>query len=85
MRLFARAQRNATRASPAVHRRPQVRLALPDVACFGFSPIRHTPNLLHAHDEFVPVASFLEGIRCYVAMLPVLLGGGFSGGGAATA
>ena len=52
-----------------------IRMALPDVPCFGFSAMRRTPVLLHDHDEFVPVAGFLEGIRVYQTMLPMLAGG----------
>ena len=51
-----------------------IRLALPDVPCFGFSPMRRTPVLLHDHDEFVPVASFLEGISVYETLLTRLAG-----------
>ena len=40
--------------------------------CFGFSPMRRTPILLHDHDEFVSVDTFLEGIGVYEKMVPVL-------------
>jgi aminoacylase len=48
-----------------------IRLALA-TPCIGFSPMRHTPVLLHDHDEFIPVDQFLEGIRVYEAILPKL-------------
>lgn len=38
--------------------------------CFGFSPIRNTPILLHDHDEHIPVSVFLDGIRAFEAILP---------------
>jgi acetylornithine deacetylase/succinyl-diaminopimelate desuccinylase-like protein len=50
-----------------------IRMAL-GVPCFGFSPMRRTPILLHDHDEFVGVETFLEGIRVFEAMIPVLTG-----------
>jgi aminoacylase len=48
-----------------------LRLAL-GVPCIGFSPMRRTPVLLHDHDEFIGVDTFLEGIRIYAAVLPKL-------------
>jgi aminoacylase len=48
-----------------------VRLML-GVPCFGFSPIRRTPILLHDHDEFVPVDVFVEGIGVYEKLIPHL-------------
>lgn len=44
------------------------------VPCFGFSPMRRTPILLHDHDEHVGVDVFAEGIAIYERMLPVLAG-----------
>jgi aminoacylase len=40
--------------------------------CFGFSPMRRTPILLHDHDEFIPVDVFLEGVRIYEKLIPQL-------------
>lgn len=48
-----------------------VRLIL-GVPCFGFSPMRNTPILLHDHDEYVPVDVFLEGIKVYEKLIPAL-------------
>lgn len=48
-----------------------IRLAL-GVPCFGFSPMANTPVLLHDHDEFVGVDTFLAGISGYEKMIPVL-------------
>jgi len=46
-----------------------IRLIL-GVPCFGFSPMRKCPILLHDHDEFIPVNIFLEGIGIYEKLLP---------------
>ena len=48
-----------------------IRLVL-GTPCFGFSPIRRTPILLHDHDEHVPVDIFLEGVRAFEALIPGL-------------
>jgi aminoacylase len=48
-----------------------IRLVL-GTPCFGFSPIRRTPILLHDHDEHLPVDVFIEGIRSFEALLPTL-------------
>jgi len=48
-----------------------IRLVL-GTPCFGFSPIRRTPILLHDHDEHVPISVFLEGIQAFEALLPTL-------------
>jgi aminoacylase len=39
---------------------------------FGFSPIRHSPILLHEHDEYLEEVRFLEGVRIYIALVEVL-------------
>jgi len=39
------------------------------IPCFGFSPIRNTPILLHDHNEFLEVAVFLEGIAVYERLI----------------
>jgi len=36
-----------------------------NLPCFGFSPIRNTPVLLHDHNEYLEVKVFLEGIEVY--------------------
>lgn len=40
----------------------------------GFSPMRNTPNLLHKHDEFIFVDSYLEGIQTYKEIIRSLAG-----------
>jgi aminoacylase len=44
------------------------------INAFGFSPMPRTPVLLHEHNEWLGVATFLEGVKCYIAMLPLLAG-----------
>ena len=56
---------------PAASDSRWVRLML-GVPCFGFSPMRRTPILLHDHDEFVSVAAFVEGVGIYERLLPAL-------------
>ena len=43
------------------------------IPCFGFSPMRKCPILLHEHDEYVPRSVFLEGPKVYVKILARLL------------
>jgi len=38
----------------------------------GFSPIRNTPILLHDHNEFLNEDVFLQGIECYLKVIPAL-------------
>lgn len=35
------------------------------IPVIGFSPIIDTPVLLHDHDEFIGVSTFLEGIKIF--------------------
>jgi aminoacylase len=56
---------------PAASDARWVRLML-NCPCFGFSPMRNTPILLHDHDEFIPIDVFLEGIDVYEKIIPVL-------------
>ena len=56
---------------PAASDSRWVRLML-GCPCFGFSPMRRLPILLHDHDEYVTVEAFLEGADIYEKMLPVL-------------
>ena len=56
---------------PAASDSRWVRLML-GVPCFGFSPMRRLPILLHDHDEFVTVDAFCEGVDIYEKMIPVL-------------
>lgn len=49
-----------------------VRLQLPNTACYGFSPMRRTPILLHDHDEYIPVSEFLDGIDVFARIIPAL-------------
>ena len=39
------------------------------IPCFGFSPIKNTPILLHDHDERLGVDEFLAGITVYEALI----------------
>lgn len=39
------------------------------IPCFGFSPMRKCPVLLHEHDEYLPTSVFLEGPKAYDAIL----------------
>lgn len=39
------------------------------IPAFGFSPMNHTPILLHDHNEFLNEAVFLQGIGIYEALL----------------
>lgn len=36
---------------------------------FGFSPISHTPSLLHDHNEYLGKAEYLKGIDVYVSII----------------
>ena len=56
---------------PAASDSRWVRLML-GVPCFGFSPMRRTPILLHDHDEFLSVEAFTEGVGIYERLLPAL-------------
>lgn len=42
------------------------------IPCFGFSPMRRLPILLHDHDEYITVEAFEEGICIYEKMIAVL-------------
>ena len=42
------------------------------VPALGFSPMNHTPVLLHDHDERLHEAVFLHGINIYTRLLPAL-------------
>ena len=48
-----------------------VRLLL-GAPCLGFSPMKNTPILLHDHDEYLGVDTFLQGIEVYAEILPRL-------------
>ncbi|KAG6456639.1 aminoacylase-1 isoform X2 [Manduca sexta] len=39
------------------------------IPAIGFSPMNHTPVLLHDHDEFLEAGIFLKGIDIYVKIL----------------
>jgi aminoacylase len=43
------------------------------IPCFGFSPIKYTPVLLHDHNEWISVAGLEAGVDVYVKMLAELL------------
>lgn len=40
------------------------------IPAIGFSPIDHTPILLHDHDEFLKADTYLRGIDIYKRLLP---------------
>jgi hypothetical protein len=42
------------------------------IPCFGFSPMRNLPILLHDHDEYISTAAFLEGIGIYGKLIVAL-------------
>jgi aminoacylase len=42
------------------------------IPCFGFSPLRNHPILLHDHDEYVTTHALIEGIQIYEKMIEVL-------------
>lgn len=42
------------------------------IPCIGFSPLRHTPVLLHDHNEFVSARVFLDGVGVYEHLIPAL-------------
>ncbi|CAM9640501.1 unnamed protein product [Chrysoparadoxa australica] len=42
------------------------------VSAIGFSPMRNTPILLHEHNEWLGVETFLEGIDVYVKLIEAL-------------
>ncbi|KAJ1964389.1 adenylate cyclase [Dispira parvispora] len=42
------------------------------IPAFGISPLRNTPILLHDHNEYVTVRSYLEGIQFYQKVISAL-------------
>eukprot|EP00178_Gracilaria_changii_P012996 TRINITY_DN365_c0_g2_i1.p1 TRINITY_DN365_c0_g2~~TRINITY_DN365_c0_g2_i1.p1 ORF type:complete len:533 (+),score=77.06 TRINITY_DN365_c0_g2_i1:2466-4064(+) len=44
-------------------------LRLKGIPSFGFSPINRSPNLLHKHNEYLPVDTYLRGIRIYMSII----------------
>jgi aminoacylase len=42
------------------------------IRALGFSPMRNTEILLHEHDEYIPEATYLEGIGVYVGLIKAL-------------
>ncbi|CAK1549476.1 unnamed protein product [Leptosia nina] len=42
------------------------------IPALGFSPMNHTPVLLHDHDEFLSAETFLKGIDIYTQLLPAV-------------
>jgi hypothetical protein len=40
------------------------------IPAFGFSPMKNCPILLHEHNEYIPVSTYLEGIKVYEDFLP---------------
>ncbi|XP_023936471.2 aminoacylase-1 [Bicyclus anynana] len=42
------------------------------IPAIGFSPMNHTPILLHDHDEFLRADIFLRGIDIYVKLIPAV-------------
>lgn len=41
---------------------------------FGFSPMAHTPSLLHAHNEFLNAHEYLKGIKVYSEIIKAFSG-----------
>lgn len=39
---------------------------------FGFSPMNHTPILLHEHDEYLNESTFIRGIEIYEKLISEL-------------
>lgn len=39
------------------------------IPCIGFSPIHHTPVLLHDHDERLNKKIYLQGIKIYCKLI----------------
>mmetsp|Transcript_42413 Transcript_42413/g.98232 ORF Transcript_42413/g.98232 Transcript_42413/m.98232 type:complete len:439 (-) Transcript_42413:155-1471(-) len=42
------------------------------IPALGFSPMKECPILLHEHDEYIPVNTFLDGIDVYVGLLSAM-------------
>ncbi|XP_065889540.1 aminoacylase-1-like [Dysidea avara] len=42
------------------------------IPSLGFSPMNHTPKLLHDHDEFLNEKIFLRGVEIYCELIPAL-------------
>ncbi|KAL8587111.1 hypothetical protein ACOMHN_026079 [Nucella lapillus] len=42
------------------------------IPVYGFSPMNHTPILLHDHNEFLNQQVFLRGITIYTGLIPAL-------------
>jgi hypothetical protein len=42
------------------------------IPVIGFSPLNLTPVLLHDHDEFIGVETFLRGVKVYEKLIPAL-------------
>lgn len=40
-----------------------------NIPVIGFSPMNHTPILLHEHDEFIKASTYIEGIEIYRKLL----------------
>ena len=43
-----------------------------EIPALGFSPMKKCPILLHEHNEYLEVETFLEGIEVYVGLLEAL-------------
>lgn len=43
-----------------------------NIPVIGFSPMNHTPILLHEHNEFIKASTYMEGIEIYKKLLPAL-------------
>jgi len=43
-----------------------------NIPCFGFSPMKNTPILLHDHNEFINQQIYLDGIDIYHSLIPNL-------------
>jgi aminoacylase len=39
------------------------------IKALGFSPMRHSPILLHEHDEYIDKSVFIEGCNVFVSLI----------------
>lgn len=42
------------------------------IPAIGFSPMNHTPVLLHDHDEYLDAEIYLKGIDIYTKLIPAV-------------
>lgn len=39
------------------------------IPALGFSPMNHTPVLLHDHDEYLHAGTYLKGVETYIKII----------------